>query len=109
MECIYSHHEQQKKREYNNRVIRIEQGSFTPMVFSTSGGMGTEASKLLKRVAQKISLKRKEEYSHVISFLRRRFRFDLLRTCVIALRGYRGGSRPDMIKDLDLNLRRVAY
>ena len=79
------------------------------MVFSTSGGMGPEADRFLKRVATKISYKRKEQYSNVISFLRRRIRFDLLRTCVIALRGYRAGTKPDFVKELDLNLRKVAY
>ena len=30
-----------------------------------------------------------ENYSSVVSFLRRRFSFDLLKTCVIAMRGYK--------------------
>ena len=106
---MYKQHEAQKKREYNLRVIRVEHGSFTPLVFSSSGGLGPEADRLLKHIAVKISYKRNEQYSDVISFLRRRFRFDLLRTCVIALRGYRGGSKPDMVKDMDFNLRKIAY
>ncbi len=106
---MYSSHEQQKKREYNQRVIMVEHGSFSPLVFSTSGGMGPEAQRLLKQIAWKMSYKRNEQYSHVISFLRRRFRFDVLRTCVIALRGYKAGTRPDNVKDLDLNLRKIAY
>ena len=105
----YVTHENQKKREYNSRVINIEKGSFTPVVFSTSGGMGQEAEKLLKRIATKIAYKRKEDYCHTISFLRRRYRFDLLRTCVIALRGYRGAYKPDAIAQLDLNLQETVY
>ena len=106
---MYSSHENQKKREYNARVLNIEKGTFTPVVFSTSGGMGQEADKLLKQMANKISTKRKENYCHTISFLRRRYRFDLLRTCVIALRGYRGSYKPDAIQDLDLNLQKSIY
>ena len=106
---MYSSHENQKKREYNARVLNIEKGSFTPVVFSTSGGMGKEAEKLLKQMANKIAIKRDEQYCHVISFLRRRYRFDLLRTCVIALRGYRCRYKPDAVEDLDLNLQRTAY
>ena len=106
---MYNQHETQKKREYNQRVIQVEHGSFTPLVFSTSGGLGPEANKFLKHIAMKISYKRNEQYSDVISFLRRRIRFDLLRTCVIALRGYKAGARPDMVKDLDFNLRKIAY
>ena len=78
-------------------------------MFSTSGGMGPEANRFLKHVAMKMSRKRNEQYSNVISFLRRRFRFDVLRTSVIALRGYKAGVKPDMVKDLDLNLRKVSY
>ena len=71
--------------------------------------MGQEAEKLLKRIATKIAYKRKEDYCHTISFLRRRYRFDLLRTCVIALRGYRGAYKPDAIAQLDLNLQETVY
>ena len=109
---MYSSHENQKKREYNARVLNIEKGTFTtftPVVFSTSGGMGKEAEKLLKQMANKLAMKRDEQYCHVISFLRRRYRFDLLRTCVIALRGYRGRYKPDAVEDLDLNVRRTSY
>ena len=34
----YEINEKEKKRFYNNRVIDIEHGSFTPLVFSATGG-----------------------------------------------------------------------
>ena len=40
---VYHHHELQKKQEYGKRVQEVEQASFTPLVFSTTGGMGREA------------------------------------------------------------------
>ena len=57
------------------------------MVFSTTGGMAIEASQFLKHLAEKISLKKGQRYSDVMSFVRRRLRFDLLRTCIISIRG----------------------
>ena len=33
-------HRRHKKREYADRVLQIEQGSFTPLVLSSAGGMG---------------------------------------------------------------------
>jgi hypothetical protein len=39
---IYRIHENEKKRMYNNRVTYIEQGTFTTLVFTTTGGMGEE-------------------------------------------------------------------
>ena len=53
-------------------------------------------------------LKRGERYSDVVGFIRRRLRFDLLRTCVIALRGFKKNAAPEKIEDLEFNLRPVA-
>ena len=36
---IYKKHENEKKRQYAERVMEIEQGTFTPLVFTTIGGM----------------------------------------------------------------------
>ena len=45
---MYKHHEYLKKRAYNARVIQVEKGTFTPLVFSTTGGMGYEAERFVK-------------------------------------------------------------
>ena len=107
--AMYSTHENLKKRHYNSRVINIEKGTFTPLVFSTSGGTAVEASMFMKSIAQKISDKTHQRYSQVMSFIRRRYRFALLRTCIIALRGYRKVSaarKESAIDSLDVNLMR---
>ena len=89
----------------------IEKGCFTPIVFSTTGGMGVEAENFFKRLADKIAQKKDTPYPQVVSFVRRRVRFDLMRTTLIALRGYRGKPSPDpkKIADLDLHLERKAF
>ena len=98
---MYLHHEKKKKDEYNARILEIEQGSFTPLVLSCSGGLSRETDRFLKRLAQMIALKRKEEYCHVVSFLRRRIRFDLLKACVISLRGERKGPHNNQIFEVN--------
>ncbi|KAG1662485.1 hypothetical protein GQR58_020916 [Nymphon striatum] len=50
---MYSHHDNLKKRAYNARVIQVEKGTFTPLVFSTTGGMEREAHRFLKRLAER--------------------------------------------------------
>ena len=55
IEKAFQKHEQEKKREYNDRVIQIEKSTFTLLVFSTSGAMGKEATKLHKRLVSLIS------------------------------------------------------
>ena len=92
IEKTYIHHENLKKNAYRERVLNVEHGSFTPIVFSTTGGASPEADKHHKRVAQLISLKKKEEYSHVINYIRTRLRFNLLKSILVAVRGERGRS-----------------
>ena len=102
---MYKTHENLKKRGYNARIQQIEKGSFTPLIFSCSGGMGTEASAFIKELAEKVSFKRGEAYSQTISFIRRRYRFDLLKTCIISLRGVRKVTKAaHEIADLDIGL-----
>ena len=49
---MYRSHEQQKNNMYMHRVQQVEKASFTPLVFSTTGGMGVEATKFYKRVVE---------------------------------------------------------
>ena len=107
---MYHSHEHSKKYEYNARVIQIEKATFTPLVFATTGGMGNEATRFMKRLAEKISIKKDQRYCDVIAFIRRRLRFDLLRTCLISIRGFRGVMKwkPSSIESLDVNLRPQA-
>ena len=105
LESIYKAHENEKKGKYLNHVLNQEKCSFTPLVFSTHGGNGPEAARFHKRLATLLSRKRNILYSEAISYVRRRIRFSILRTTLIALRGYRGkDSKPVELKDEDLNL-----
>ena len=40
----YKHHENAEKREYGHQVRDIEHGIFTPLVLTSTGGMGHEAT-----------------------------------------------------------------
>ena len=35
---VHEQHEREKKNEYLDRVINVERGSLTPLIFSTTGG-----------------------------------------------------------------------
>ena len=94
---VYKQHESAKKRTYNERIIQIEKGSFTPIVFSTFGGMGIEAERYHKRLAQLISVKRNERYDAVINYIRTRLRFCLLKSVLMSIRGIRGRSDREKI------------
>jgi len=51
MEACYRRHEREKCRAYEQRVREVERGSFTPLVFSISGGMGRAATVTYNRLA----------------------------------------------------------
>ena len=52
---IYKRHENEKKRQYAERVMEIEQGTFTPLVFTITGGMADECVKYHSRLAELIA------------------------------------------------------
>ena len=61
-----------------------------------------ETSNLLQAIAEKMAVKRKESYSIMINFLRRRISFDILRSCLMSFRGVRVGNSAVKIGDLDI-------
>ena len=48
---VYRKQEREKQRTYEQRIREVELGTFTPLVFLTSGGMAKSASVAYKRLA----------------------------------------------------------
>ena len=69
LSATYKKHEDEKKRMYGQRVLEIEHCVFTPLILSTSGGMGREAQTFYKRLADLLSLKRDVPYSSLMGWL----------------------------------------
>ena len=91
------------KELYNDRV----KGSFSPLIFSTTGGMGPESTKYHKKVAELIAAKRGEAYPDLMNHIRTGLRFSLLKSVLIAVRGERGKGRKGRaspLSDISLNL-----
>ena len=93
-----------KKRAYDQRVREIEHGSFSPLVFSTTGGMGPTATIVYKRLASMIAKKHNKTYSKTIHWLRCRLSFSLLRSAIMCLRGSRSSlHHPELsLQNIDL-------
>ena len=66
---VYKQHENDKKRQYTQRVMDVEQGTFTPLVFTTTGGMGEECKRYYNRLAELIAVKKGEEYANTVSWI----------------------------------------
>ena len=90
---IYRLHKNEKKRQYSSRVLNIEHGTFTPLIFTTTGEMGKECLNYHSRLAELIAIKRGEDYTKTISWIRARTSFALLRSVLICLRGTRSTVR----------------
>ena len=90
LSSVYRRHENEKKRNYEDRVREVEHGSFTPLVFNTSGGMGGLATTTYKRLASQTATKKDQPYSKVIAWLRCHLCFSLLRSSITAIRGAPG-------------------
>ena len=77
-------------------MTEVEHGSFTPLVFSSCGGMGSEAKMTLKKLASLMSEKTHEKYNpHTLSLLRMRLSFALARAAITCLRGSRIRRTPE--------------
>jgi len=95
-------HENDKMREYGERVREVEQGTFTPLVFTTSGGIAPRAVTFYSCLTQKLSEKRQPK-SCVVAWIRCRLAFSLLRSSLLCLRGTRNKPvKYTSIKDLDI-------
>ena len=82
--------------------------SFTPLVFSASGGMAPAATTTFKRLASLISEKQQQDYNKTIAWIRCLLSFSLVRSSVMCLRGARSSyhhpTRPDCDTPLDVAL-----
>ena len=90
---IFRQHEQSKKREYMARVLQVENGSFTPLVFGTNGGLGEECQKFVQALSNKLSAKNGESYAQTTTWMRTRLSFEILRAAIACVRGSRAPFR----------------
>ncbi|XP_028417275.1 uncharacterized protein LOC114541674 [Dendronephthya gigantea] len=96
--------EREKKRHYNQRIVEVEHGSFTPVVFSAFGGCGRETQHFLSFLGAKLADKKNHSTSMVVSWLRRKIAFALLRARVVCVRGSRSWRTASITSTNDITL-----
>ena len=108
-EQIYRQHENGKKRSYARRVMKIEQGTFTPLEFSTTRGMAEECRRYHSRLAELLAIKKGEDYSTTIAWVRTKVSFAILRAALLCLRGSRTLKRRNNLDmgDADLDVEKT--
>ena len=70
--------------------MNVEQGCYTPLAFSASGGMGREYKKFYSVLAEMITITRKQEWCIAMSWLRRKISFSLMISILLCTRGSPG-------------------
>ena len=87
--------------------MEIQQGTFTPLVFITTGRMADECVKYHSRLAKLIANKKGESYSRAISWIRAKVSFDIVRAAILWLRGSRSRRRQLDFVDSDLQIENI--
>ena len=84
----------------------VKHGVFTPLVFSTTGGMAHECSTFYRHLADMMFIKQDKPYSLVVSWLRTRLSCAFVRAAVLCICGSRSSHRHP-IYEHDLTLATV--
>ena len=107
---IFRLHETSKKREYLQRVLEVEHATFTQLVIGTNGGMGDECGRFVSELENKLSLKQDEPYASIMSWIRTKLSFEILRSATMCMRESRipWRSRTEcnrLVDDIEFNAR----
>ena len=104
-EQIYKLHENDKKRLHSSRVLEVERGTFTPLVFTTTGGISDECQHYHSRLAELLAVKKQESYASTITWIRTLVSFAILRSALVCPRDSRSRRRTTPnIQETDLEL-----
>ena len=93
----YRKHEAEKRRTNEQRIREVEHSTFTPLVFSATGGMAKQSTTFYKRLASLLADRWEQPYSSTLGWLRCRLSFSLLRSAIQCIRGARS-SRGHAVK-----------
>ena len=83
----YEIKEKEKKEYYNERIMQIEYGSFTPHVMLTTGGMDRKFRRFNVGLSEMINEKRDVIYSTIATCIRRKITFSLIKSIGLSTSG----------------------
>ena len=102
---VHELNEKEKKVKYAARVIEVENGSFTPLVFSCFGGMSRECGMFFRRLSEMLAEKRGLTTSEVTCYVRTKVSFALVKAIVLCIRGSRGAREKSCpVAETDITL-----
>ena len=88
--------------------MEVEQGTFTPLVFTTTGGMAEECKRYRNRLAELLLIKKGEDYVSIVSWLRAKVSFAIHCLALLCHRGSRGRRRNVDLQNTDIRIENVT-
>ena len=95
LDRVLSTAEDAKKREYAERIQRVEGGSFVPFVATSTGILGKEAHALFQHLGRLMAEHSDEPLGATLSMMRTQLSFTFVRAAIHCLRGPRKIQYPD--------------
>ena len=88
LDAAHARNERDKTRKYGERIINVEQGTFTPLVFTSAGGMARQSQIFYKRMAELMAENRGGggKKGFFTAWLRCKLSFSLVRSALLRLR-----------------------
>jgi len=109
LSATYCKHKQEKCCACKERVCKVEHGCFTPLIFSTSGGMGKAVTVFYKCLGNLLSTRHNVLYPTDMGWLCcMLFNFSLLKSSIMYVRGSSSSSGLPTPADLVLAESRVS-
>ena len=93
----YQLNEKEKKKDYNELILEVERGSFTPTVMSAYGGIRKEGNKLYNCLIELLLEKKKQQLLLMIIWIRRKLIFALINSVCMCIRGSRRVFQTDFV------------
>ena len=93
LDAAHVKNERDEIRKYSERIINVEQGTFTPLVFTSAGGMARQSQIFYKRMDRAYGRKeRGEKKGFFTTWLRCKLSFSLVKSALLCLRGTRSSK-----------------
>ena len=100
--AVHKKNENKKKREYNHRILQLDHGSFTPLVFSCFGGMSKKCCRFFSHTAERLANRKIEPKIKISAWIKSKLNVALIRSMVLCLCGTRTPSNVDNMSEIDL-------
>ena len=92
---VYEQAERRKRGLYNERIPEVEHGTFAPLIFSVTGGVGPETQLFFEILCDKITRKNSQSYPCVVNFIKCRLAFIIRKLVLLCVRGTRASKKKD--------------